>query len=220
MNIIEIYGTANDFSGGFDDDGNHHGHKLLPCPFCGKDDTLEICNTHTPIFWVECGCGAEKHGEYIDGAGNTSTKVEALANYTKALVSAVNAWNSRPLVQSVVPVTDAGPVSFDTLNAVVAEVTGGNQHAWNANIYKGHQEVPFINYNSLSRIVEKFRTAPQPTPELPDAIDAIVNEILAVDTIASTAAIKAIFRMKTGKMRLDSTAIQCSEKRGGDYATE
>lgn len=95
MNIIEIYGTANDFSGGFDDDGNHHGQTLLPCPFCGKDDALEICNTHTPVFWIECECGAERHGEYIDGAGNTSTKAEALANYTKALVSAVNNWNTR-----------------------------------------------------------------------------------------------------------------------------
>ncbi|EBF4783694.1 hypothetical protein AC369_14375 [Salmonella enterica subsp. diarizonae] len=176
MNIIEIYGTANDFSGGFDDDGNHHGYKLSPCPFCGKDDTLEICNTHTPIFWIECGCGAEKHGEYIDGAGNTSTKIEALTNYTKALVSAVNAWNSRPPVQSVVSVTDAETVSFDTLNAVVAEVTGGNQHAWNGNIYKGHQEVPFMNYNSLARIVDKYR-APQPAPVMltDEQIDAVLD---------------------------------------------
>ncbi|MEQ3435664.1 hypothetical protein AAAY80_23280, partial [Enterobacter sp. LK_304 Iso 4] len=62
------------------------------------------------------------------------------------------------------------PVSFDALNAAVAEVTGGNQHAWNGNIYKGHQEVPFINYNSLSRIVEKFRAAQPPVPEeiMPD----------------------------------------------------
>lgn len=52
----------------------------------------------------------------------------------------------------------AEPISFDALNAAVAEVTGCNQHAWDANFYKGHQAVPFINYNSLSRIVEKFRT--------------------------------------------------------------
>lgn len=62
------------------------------------------------------------------------------------------------------------PVSFDALNAAVAEVTGGNQHSWNGNIYKGHQEVPFINYNSLSRIVEKFRPFLQTVPEeiIPD----------------------------------------------------
>lgn len=56
----------------------------------------------------------------------------------------------------------AEPVSFDELNAAVAEVTGGNQHAWDANIYKGHQAVPFMNYNSLARIVDKYRTPPAP----------------------------------------------------------
>lgn len=55
-------------------------------------------------------------------------------------------------------------VSFDELNAAVAEVTGCNQHAWNANIYKGHQAVPFMNYNSLARIVDKYRV-PQPASE-------------------------------------------------------
>lgn len=60
------------------------------------------------------------------------------------------------------------PVSFDELNAAVAEVTGGNQHAWDANIYKGHQEVPFMNYNSLARIVDKYRV-PQPAPVVPES---------------------------------------------------
>ena len=58
-------------------------------------------------------------------------------------------------------------VSFDELNAAVAEVTGCNQHAWNANIYKGHQAVPFMNFNSLARIVDKYR-APQPAPVVPE----------------------------------------------------
>ncbi|MGQ3662054.1 hypothetical protein [Citrobacter braakii] len=52
------------------------------------------------------------------------------------------------------------PVSFDELNAAVAEVTGCNPHAWDASIYKGHQAVPFMNYNSLARIVDKYRTPP------------------------------------------------------------
>lgn len=64
---------------------------------------------------------------------------------------------------------EADPVSFDELNAAVAEVTGSNQHAWDANIYKGHQAVPFMNYNSLSRIVDKFRAAP-PVPVVPEEL--------------------------------------------------
>ena len=45
-----------------------------------------------------------------------------------------------------------------------------------------------------------------------DVIDEIVDEILAVDTIASTAALKTIFRMKTGKMRLDLACQQRCNK--------
>ncbi|EOG7023728.1 hypothetical protein ACV8TO_06000 [Citrobacter freundii] len=66
------------------------------------------------------------------------------------------------------------PASFDKLNAAVAEVTGGNQHAWDANIYKGHQAVPFMNYNSLARIVDKYR-APQPAPVVPVILPCAVE---------------------------------------------
>ncbi|HHA2249967.1 TPA: hypothetical protein ACOEHG_004910 [Enterobacter ludwigii] len=54
---------------------------------------------------------------------------------------------------------EAEPVSFDDLRDAVAEVSGGNAMEW-SDIYKGHQAVPFINFNSLARIVDKFRTAP------------------------------------------------------------
>lgn len=53
------------------------------------------------------------------------------------------------------------PISFDELNEAIAEVTGSNLMAWNGNIDKGHQQVPFMNFNSLSRIVEKFRNQSQ-----------------------------------------------------------
>lgn len=56
---------------------------------------------------------------------------------------------------------EAEPVSFNALRDAVAEVSGGPAMEW-SDIYKGHQAVPFINFNSLARIVEKFRTA---TPE-------------------------------------------------------
>ncbi|EDW9823521.1 hypothetical protein MOV10_14405 [Salmonella enterica subsp. enterica serovar Abeokuta] len=59
----------------------------------------------------------------------------------------------------------AEPISFDALNAAVAEVTGCNQHSWNAAIYKGHHPVPSMNYNSLARIVDMYRS-PQPTPAI------------------------------------------------------
>ncbi|SLK12901.1 hypothetical protein SAMN03159434_109188 [Enterobacter sp. NFR05] len=61
------------------------------------------------------------------------------------------------------------PVSFDELRDAVAEMTGVSPMEWREGDSKGHQEVPFINFNSLSRIVEKFRTHPAPSiPAVPD----------------------------------------------------
>ncbi|MFP2430263.1 hypothetical protein [Enterobacter ludwigii] len=63
---------------------------------------------------------------------------------------------------------EAEPVSFNELRDAVAEVSGGPAMEW-SDIYKGHQAVPFINFNSLARIVEKFRTAPSAPVSVPDA---------------------------------------------------
>ncbi|WP_187469888.1 hypothetical protein [Lelliottia nimipressuralis] len=71
----------------------------------------------------------------------------------------------------------AEPVPFDALRDAVAEMSGGPAMEW-SDIYKGHQAVTFINFNSLSRIVEKFRTT-QPAVVMPDEID--VNDP-ALDT--------------------------------------
>ncbi|EOV3269251.1 DUF551 domain-containing protein [Cronobacter dublinensis] len=60
-------------------------------------------------------------------------------------------------------VVNAEPVSFDDLRDAVAEVSGGPAMEW-SDIYKGHQAVPFINFNSLARIVDKFRTAAPVVP--------------------------------------------------------
>lgn len=46
-------------------------------------------------------------------------------------------------------------VSFDSLRDAVAEMTGGIPLEWQ-NDDKGHQPVPFMNFNSLKRIVDKF----------------------------------------------------------------
>lgn len=61
---------------------------------------------------------------------------------------------------------NAEPVSFDDLRDAVAEMTGGPAMQW-GDIHKGHQPVPFINFNSLARIVDKFRVAP-PAPVVPE----------------------------------------------------
>ncbi|WP_233630752.1 hypothetical protein [Citrobacter amalonaticus] len=67
--------------------------------------------------------------------------------------------NLRELARIALASLTAEPVSFDDLRDAVAEVSGGPAMEW-SDIYKGHQVVPFINFNSLARIVDKFRAAP------------------------------------------------------------
>ncbi|RNM07726.1 hypothetical protein [Dickeya undicola] len=62
------------------------------------------------------------------------------------------------------------PITFDVLRNAVAEITGGLPQEWDTAVYKGHQPVPFINFNSLSRIVERFRN--NPAPAVPDELMA------------------------------------------------
>ena len=61
---------------------------LLPCPFCGGDD-LEVGNTHTPSYTVECvSCGAQ-------GGDCKSGKGRSKAAHRGAFLSAIRAWNTR-----------------------------------------------------------------------------------------------------------------------------
>ncbi|MDM3328703.1 hypothetical protein OGX69_12765 [Citrobacter sp. Cb130] len=69
------------------------------------------------------------------------------------------------VIDGVIASFGAEPVPFDALRDAVAEVSGGPVMEW-SDIYKGHQAVPFINFNSLARIVDKFRTS-QPAPVVP-----------------------------------------------------
>ncbi|MGT3316519.1 hypothetical protein ACVSTV_13025 [Yersinia enterocolitica] len=50
------------------------------------------------------------------------------------------------------------PISFDELADRVQFVTGGLRMSFDPLNCKGHQIVPFMNFNSLSRIVEMYRT--------------------------------------------------------------
>lgn len=63
------------------------GDKLKPCPFCGSEE-LELASTHTASYWIECGCGAEVHGDYGGDEGN-------LPQHMFAKQSAIESWNAR-----------------------------------------------------------------------------------------------------------------------------
>ncbi|WP_201878754.1 hypothetical protein [Pectobacterium carotovorum] len=49
--------------------------------------------------------------------------------------------------------------TFDEIRDTVAEMTGGIPVTWCEGQKKGHHEVPFMNFNSLARIVDKFRAS-------------------------------------------------------------
>ncbi|EPA9112793.1 MAG: hypothetical protein E7G96_13665 [Serratia liquefaciens] len=74
---------------------------------------------------------------------------------------------TRRLARECLASREAQPVGFDVLADAVKEVTGGIRMEFTPGTYKGHQSVPFMNFTSLSRIVEMFRTAP-PAPAVPD----------------------------------------------------
>lgn len=73
---------------------------------------------------------------------------------------------------------------------------------------EGWHDVDLTDYERYSndRGISSRIVYLNPCPPLPDVIDAIVNEVLAVDTIASTSVIKSLFWLKTGKMRFENSA--------------
>lgn len=73
----------------------------------------------------------------------------------------LNGDESRALARIALAAKQAKPVTMDSLRDAVAEMSGGLPMEWKEGNDKGHHAVPFINFNSLHRIVTKF-TTPQP----------------------------------------------------------
>lgn len=72
------------------------------------------------------------------------------------------------------------PVGFDELRDAVAEVSGVSPIEWRTGLYPGHHEVPFINFNSLRRIVDKFtHPAPSIPAAVPDECPAEIRDLIA-----------------------------------------
>jgi hypothetical protein len=89
-----IYGNEEiGFSGSIVYVETEHG-RLLPCPFCGSDD-LEVCNTHTPSYWIACkSCDAEASGEVAPDYDRHHL-APYLAAHWFGLLTAVKWWNTR-----------------------------------------------------------------------------------------------------------------------------
>lgn len=118
---LTIYGDEQHWSATLEDDGDHAGNELLPCPICGSTD-LELANTHTPSYWVAChNCGAEVPGDLPDGGGSViSSQQDCERLHRTAINSAVARWNTRSTGSKMTK-----PASFqrvlDELDAIGAD---------------------------------------------------------------------------------------------------
>lgn len=84
----------NGFSAHYNEEHTKEDAALKPCPFCGSTE-LEVTNTHTPCYSVECTtCSAEARGAWSYGKRIRSA-VNCLRVHRKAFESAVVAWNTR-----------------------------------------------------------------------------------------------------------------------------
>lgn len=82
----------------------------------------------------------------------------------------------RQAIDIALAAKQAKPVTMDSLRDAVAEMTGGIPMSWEKGYEKGGQVVPFINFNSLHRIVTKF-TTPQPAHTEQDGWIEFVSNI-------------------------------------------
>ena len=96
-----------------------------------------------------------------------------------------------PLFTAPLAPANVNPVAFDEIADAVKEVTGGIRMEFTPGTYKGRQPVPFMNFTSLSRIVEMFRinpSAPQLRDGKPVCLLTIGAKTLADHSVAWTAA--------------------------------
>lgn len=67
--------------------------KLKPCPFCGSED-LDLCNTHTASYWIECQCcTAQVHGKSF--GDKFPSELQTRRHHRSAADSAITKWNAR-----------------------------------------------------------------------------------------------------------------------------
>ncbi|WP_437889328.1 hypothetical protein [Phytobacter sp. V91] len=125
--------------------------------------------------------------------------IKVLLDERRALLSA----RQKPLVDGIFKPGDAVGVfnignEFCPDHLVAWTVKGQNLPAGNYWLYI-HQAPSMPDQSALA-----------------DAIDAIVNDVLSVETIATTGAIKALFSMKTGEMRLAAAVAPSIPAAGGE----
>jgi hypothetical protein len=93
---LVITGSAGDWSAHYEAVTYKDLNRLHSCPHCGLTNTLEICNTHTASYWVECECGAKYHAAAVEVPRRASRET-VIECHRIALDRAISGWNRRSL---------------------------------------------------------------------------------------------------------------------------
>lgn len=139
--------------------------ELLPCPFCGPGQSMvDPWYDDVSKRWaIGCGrCGASS-GRSIHAEGSKE--------------AAIKSWNTRSPAQCGVQCASDpeaslptyGNIPWDQLGRDVVQAQTDRRHdfAFDPNCYPGHQMVG-INFNSLARIVDKYRLVPNAAQAAPE----------------------------------------------------
>lgn len=96
--MLKIYGNkASGFSASYEQTTEDL-EKLTFCPFCGMSHDLEISNTHTACYTVDCNnCGASMNGGLSKGynGGKILTMGRCAGLHALALLQVIERWNTR-----------------------------------------------------------------------------------------------------------------------------
>lgn len=93
---MALYIYGNDEAGWFASyEPDDQAPELRACPFCGRPDA-EICNTHSPAYWVKCNfCDAEGPGSEAWDGRTPESRERCKQLHRAALLDAVKQWNTR-----------------------------------------------------------------------------------------------------------------------------
>lgn len=95
---LKIYGMKGRWSASPESPGGepvYAAHVLKPCPFCGEQDRLELANTHTASYWIECEA-CEATARDPKGSGNPyRTKAAAKKAHHQSMRRTIATWNRR-----------------------------------------------------------------------------------------------------------------------------
>lgn len=131
---------------------------LLPCPFCGGKPYLHGPDNPGHEYWISCqSCQASSVMRSNYAAAESAWNTRQAASQGRAGGEAV-AWRDIVKQPDERPLPTYGQIPWDQLgrDVTAAWTDRRNDYEFDPSYYPGHQSVT-LNFNSLARIVDKYR---------------------------------------------------------------